>query len=93
MDTLHVLGDARYQLLADRPYTLGTNGWSAEFVPPQRWIVVADELRRARPTMVLLDPSAAAAMHRRGPEAEAVLQVAYDVVRTTQAGTWYRLRE
>jgi hypothetical protein len=91
-DRLHVFGDTRYQLLAERPYALPTNGWSAEFVPPQRWLVVAGELRTVRPEMVFVDLRAAAAIELRGRPAADVLASDYAVVRTGSAGTWYRRR-
>jgi len=92
-DTLYVLGDARYQLLADRPYALGTNGWSAEFIPAQRWELIAVELRASPPDLVLVDETSADAMRRRGAGAHDVLTQRYDVVRHGPAGTWYRARE
>lgn len=89
-DALQVFGDSRYQLLADRPYALSTNGWSAEFIPPQRWELIATELAQRRPDLVMVSELAAEAMRERAPAARAVLERDYTVVRTSPAGTWYR---
>jgi hypothetical protein len=89
-ETLQVFGDSRYQLLAGRPYALSTNGWSAEFIPPERWALIGDELAERRPDLVMVSGLAAQAMRERAPAARAVLERDYAVVHTSSAGTWYR---
>jgi hypothetical protein len=91
-DTLHVFGDTRYQLLAERPYAIATNGWSVTFVPPRRWVVVAGEIRDAAPDVVFVQSEAAAAIRVNGPEVAGLLRTDYVPVRSGPAGTWYRHR-
>lgn len=91
-DALQVFGDSRYQLLADRPYALSTNGWSAEFIPPQRWELIGTELVERRPDLVMVSDVAGEAIGERAPTVRAVLERDYTVVRTSPAGTWYRAR-
>lgn len=89
-ESLYVLGDPRYQLLAERPIALVTNGWSAALMPPQRWSLLADELRRIRPTMLFVDQESAVAVARRGALMGEAMNDLYVVVRVSDLGTWYR---
>ncbi len=91
-DSLYVLGDPRYQLLADRSIALTTNGWSADLIPPPRWSLLAAELRGTRPDVVFVDPQSADAMRERGAELQAELATRYSVIRHSPLGTWYRAR-
>lgn len=90
-DTLFVLGDPRFQLIAQRPIPVTTNGWSAGVLPPQRWAALADELRAVRPDVVLVDRVSAVAVEENGAVVGAVLDELYDPVTATPTGIWYRL--
>lgn len=90
-DSLYVLGDPRWQEVADRPIPLVTNGWSVGQTPPQRWQRLADELRRIRPAVVFVDTESARAVAIRGPVFRVALEELYVVSRQSSFGTWYRL--
>jgi hypothetical protein len=91
-DSLYVLGDPRYQLVADRDIPVTTNGWSAAVLPPQRWAALADEIHAVRPDVVLVDAVSADAMAQRGQTLRTVLDADYHIDTTNDAGTWYRHR-
>ena len=91
-DSLYVLGDPRYQLVADRDIPVTTNGWSAAVLPSQRWDALAGEIHAARPDVVLVDGVSADAMAQRGQTLRAVLDADYRIDTTNDAGTWYRHR-
>jgi hypothetical protein len=90
-DSLYVLGDPRWQVVAQRPIPLVTNGWSVGQTPPRRWEIMAAELRAAQPDVVFVDSGYATAIAARGAALRAELERLYTVTRASEAGTWYRL--
>ena len=90
-DVVFVLGDPRYQLIAQRPIPVTTNGWSAGILPAPRWSALAQELRTVRPDLVLVDPVSAEAVDEHGAAVGAVLDELYHPAASGDTGTWYRL--
>lgn len=91
-DSLFVLGDPLYHLLAGKPLVVRTNGWDYDLMADRQWREMAGEVATARPSVVLVDDQAADWLAERGPDLRAVLARDYTPVRGAAEGTWYRLR-
>ncbi|MCE0768521.1 hypothetical protein LWC35_37355 [Pseudonocardia kujensis] len=91
-DSLFVLGDPLYHLLADEPLVVRTNGWDYDLMADRQWRELAGEVAAARPTVVLVDDQAAGWLAERGPDLRVELARDYTPIRTGAEGTWYRLR-
>ncbi|MCY7343527.1 MAG: hypothetical protein LH603_17270 [Pseudonocardia sp.] len=91
-DSLYVVGDPLFNLLAGLPLPLRTNGWNFWLFTPRHWDQVAAQARRARPTLILVEERAEPLVREHAPALSALLVERYTVVRDEEFGTWYRLR-
>ena len=91
-DSLYVLGDPLYNLLAERPIALRLNASTPEFFDAGMWHELAVDLDHRRPDVVLVEAFRYNLVRERGQEFQRVLDEGYRPVRTSAAGMWYRLR-
>jgi len=88
---IFVAGDPLIYLLAGRAQAVAINGWALELYPSDRWAVLTQELRRARPADVFVADSYADVIRARSPALEGMLAVDYTRAARFPDGTWYRL--
>lgn len=91
-DSLFVLGDPLYHLLAGKPLLVRTNGWDYDLMADRQWKELAGEVATVRPTLVLVDDQAAGWLAERGPDLREELARDYRPIRDGAEATWYRLR-
>lgn len=92
-DGLYVLGDPTYQLAAGAPVPVRLNGWTPELFTDDQWDELGAELGAARPTYVFLENIYAELSITRGNMLLRMLDQQYEPVRTSDAGSWYRLTD
>ncbi|GAA4543027.1 hypothetical protein [Pseudonocardia xishanensis] len=91
-DSLYVLGDPLYNRLSGTPLTVRFDGWTYDLMSDDQWSEVAAEVATTRPSVVLVDAGAAEWVADRGRAVGAELSRDYLPYRTSEQGTWYRLR-
>jgi len=91
-DSLYVLGDPLYNRLSGTPLSVRFDGWTYDLMSDDQWDEVAAEVADARPDVVMVSADAAEWVADRGRAVGAELSRDYLPYRTSEQGTWYRLR-
>jgi hypothetical protein len=91
-ESLMVLGDPTYQLVAGAPSPVRHNGWSPELYTAAQLAELTADLERVRPDVVFVTALNVDVVPQRMPEVARLLATSYERVRSTPVGDWYRLR-
>ena len=91
---IYVFGSPNWLLAAQRTQALPIHGWAWEFMLEEQWAALSTQLRKRRPAFIYIDAAYRPDVASRAPDAAAFIRSAYvPVARTTEDGTWYRLRD
>lgn len=91
-DSLYVLGDPLYNRLSGTPLSVRFDGWTYDLMSDDQWSEVAREVAAVHPSVIMVSTDAAGWVTDRGPQVREVLDRDYVQYRTSDEGTWYRLR-
>lgn len=88
---IYVAGDPLYYWLSGRGQATSLNGWALEFFLDEQWAELAGQLEASRPPYVFVSNRYANLIGARGGLFTDVLDLNYELLRTSREGDWYEL--
>lgn len=86
---IFVAGDPLYYWLGGRAHAIAQSGWTLEYYVTDQWRVMAEEIDTALPVYIFVSHDSEGVIDLHGWEFAAVLAERYDVLRESEAGTWF----
>ena len=86
---IFVVGDPLNYWLADRRQAIVQSGWTLEYYFPDQWRAMAEEVESALPVYVFVSHDYEEVIDLLGSEFTGVLAESYQVLRESEAGTWF----
>jgi hypothetical protein len=89
--SIYVCGNPLYYLLSGRRQAISLNGWALWYYFPEQQRALLDQLRKARPTYILVTPKYQEIIDERFPALGTFLDDHYRALKTGPSGVWYTL--
>jgi hypothetical protein len=89
---IYVLGDPLVYFLSGRAQGPSINGWSPEWLLPEQWQLLAQELDTQKPARIFVAASNLSLLRLRGAAVSDVIDRNYSVFESDSNGVWYTLK-
>jgi hypothetical protein len=86
---IYVAGDPLYYWLSGRGQATALNGWALQFFLAEQWDELVSQLEASHPPYVFVDHRYSDLIGDRGEPFADLLDVNYELLRTSHEGTWY----
>lgn len=90
---IFVGGNPLYYYLSGREQAIPTEGWMLEYLLPEQWQQLREQLSAASPPYIFMETSFLKLLPDRSPETVHFIEERYRVLRTSGAGNWYVLQD
>ena len=90
---IFICGNPVLYILSGRSQAIASNGWMLELFLPEQWTRMTEELRVTKPPYLFISAEYPEIIESRSPHTTRFIQENYQLLRKSDAGTWYILRE
>lgn len=90
---IYVCGNPVLYILSGRSQAIASNGWMLELFLPEQWTRMTEELKVFKPPYLFISAEYPEIIESRSPQTARFIEENYQLLRKSDAGAWYILRE